>query len=831
MRQICNFIIKMAIYGLVFLIPLFWLPGSIEAFEFNKQYLLVFLVGLALLAWLVKMIVVQKRFVLRRTPLDIWILFFMVVMVLSAIFSIDEISSWLGFYGRFSDAVVGILALCLMYFLVVNNLKTEPGARSLAESAESSDPPQTTGERMGLIPRQGGGSLGIEAEKAKELGQSGPRKGILSLDKMLSLFLTSVWLIVIIAYLSIFGFWSKIPGLPRLMSFQSFNPINGSLEGLSIFLVVVVSLVIGILLQRTKSRPERKIFLITHYLLFSAAALLLILIDFRAAWLALGGTMLILVILAVWTRLFRKRVNLLILPIILFLISLAGLTGLIIKVKDLTGSDFLRAPLPQEVILNYQTAGQITWQAFKEYPVLGSGPATFLVDFAKFKPADFNQNQFWSIRFDKGPSYLMEIISTTGILGSLSYLIIVVIFGLIIFAFLRRVSKETILLADKAVIILSLFLCWLALLISQFVYLNNLVLAFYFWLSMALVMVLWQAAQGNYREISFSFKKLPEVGLVMNVILLIIVFVLAGSFYLAVRFYWADIKFNQPTADNEQLIQNLEKAVNLNKYRENYRRSLSQVYLINAWTEARKPAEEQNVQLLQAYATGAIQQARVATLLSPNSVSAWENLGAIYRDCRGLVGGTLPFALDSFNQALELEPTNPFFYRELCRINLISEERDWDKTIGYCQRAIDLKADYLDAHIQLALVYEEKGDLEEAANRLKGALDKLRGVSFQRGSRLAGAAAEIYFQLGRVNFNLEQVDEAVNMFEQSVIVMPEYANARYALALSYQVRGRLEDALTQYQIVNQLVPGNEEVLARIQQLTEQLTPQVPTPTE
>ena len=74
MRKICNFVIKFSIYGLVFLMPLFWLSWTNEVYEFNKQYLLVFLVGLALLAWLVKMIVVQKRFVFRRTPLDIWIL-------------------------------------------------------------------------------------------------------------------------------------------------------------------------------------------------------------------------------------------------------------------------------------------------------------------------------------------------------------------------------------------------------------------------------------------------------------------------------------------------------------------------------------------------------------------------------------------------------------------------------------------------------------------------------------------------------------------------------------------------------------------------------------
>jgi len=823
MRKICNFVIKMTIYGLVFLIPLFWLTWTVESFEFNKQYLLFFLVGLALLAWLTKMIVVQKRFTLYRTPLDLWILIFMVIVVLSSFFSVDKISSWLGFYGRFTDSTIGLLALGVLYFVVVNNLKT----RSDSKTSFSNN---YNDSQIGLIPKEGQ----TEVNQIEKISQFPIKKGILSRDKILRMFLISIWLVVIISYLSIFGFWAKIPGLPSVMTFQSFNPVNGSLQGLSIFLVAVISLLVGIILQQIKKKPERKIFLINRYLLLGLAVLLLVWISFRAAWLTLAAVMFIILVTAIWTRLFRKRVNLLILPIFLLLISLAGLTGFVDKAKNFTGSDFIKTPLPQEVILDYQTAGQISWQTLKSYPILGSGPGTFLTDFTKFKPVQFNENRFWNVRFDKAPSYLMELVGTIGAFGVFSYLIVVGIFSLIIFIFLKRVSKETILSADKAVIILSLFFFWLTLLIGQFVYLNNTVLAFCFWFFMALTIALWQSAQSNYKRINFSFEKLPEVGLIMNVILLIVVFVFFGLFYLGGRLYWADVKFNQGTADNEQLVQNSEQAVNLNEYRENYRRSLSQTYLISAWAEANKSEEEQNAQLLQAYATGAIQQARMATSLSPNSVMAWQNLAAVYRDSRGLVGGTLPFAIDTFNQALELEPTNPFFYRELCRINLISEEKDWDKTIDYCQKAIDLKSDYLDAHIQLALVYEQKGDLEEARNRLTGALDKLRGVSFQRGSELAGAASEIYFQLGRVYFNLNQLDQAINMFEQSVIVMPEYANARYALALSYQTKGRLGDALTQFQIVDQLVPGNEDVRGRIQQLWEQTQPQTPaeqTPTE
>ncbi len=762
MRKVYNFIIKFSIYGLVFLMPLFWLPWTNEVYEFNKQYLLVALVALALFAWLAKLILVRKKVVFRRTPLDIWILVFMTVMILAAVFSVDKSSSWFGFYGRFSDSVVGLIALCLMYFIVVNNVsKTE---------------------------------------------------------KIIRLFLWAGGIAIATAYLSVFNFWSKIPGLPEVMKLRTFNPVASSFEALSIFLVMVVGLITGLLLNQQKPALQRgkQISKIAYSLLLLAAVILLVIIDFQPAWLSLGLVMLFLLITALWRGLFRERVNLLLLPVVLLIIS--GVCGIADFERKIV-QDLLVNPLPQEVSLDYQTACSVTWQGLKERPILGSGPGTFLINFTKFKPAQFNQARFWNIRFDKGPSHLMEVVGASGILGILSYLLLIGIFLLVVFFGLRKSNGYPI--SDNrhsvSILLLPLTLAWLSLLVAQFVYLQNTVLSFYFWLLIALIVVVWQRTQNKpVKKISFSFKKLPEAGLMFNVLLLLLVFALTALFYLGGRFYLADVVFRQPG------IEKLEKAVNLNKYRENYRRALSQAYLNGAWQELRKPAEEQRIQLLQAYASGSIQQARAATQLSPQLVMTWENLGMIYRDARGLVGGTLPFALDSFAKALELEPNNPLFYRELCRLNLISQEKDWDETLGYCQKAIELKENYLDAHVQLALVYEQRGDLEAALQQMELALDKLKGVSFRRGSALAGAAAEIYFQLGRLHFNLNHIDEAVKMFEQSVIVMPNYANARYGLSVSYQVAGRLQDALTQLTIVDQLAPGNQEIATRIQSLQAQL---------
>ena len=798
MRKIINFLIKGSLYSLIFLMPLFWLPFTIEAHEFNKQYLLIFLVSIAFMAWLAKLAIVRKKLFFRRTALDIWILGFAFIMILSAIFSIDSISSWFGFYGRFSGSVIGALALIMMYFIVINNVKTT-----------SKDSKKIWG---------------------------------LSLEAVYKLFLTSSWLVVIVSYLSVFNLWSKIPGLPEIMSSRSFNPVSGSLEGLAVFLAVAISLVVGLILSQGQIKKSSKLsiklipefskrkipnnFSMVNRVLFLLFSLvLLILINFYAAWTVLGITMFILLIMAFWTRLFKERVNLLTLPIILLLISCFYSFGLPGKITFLNSFDQL-LPLSQELVLDSGTARTIAWQSLKDYPVLGSGPSTYLSDFSKFKPVEFNNTDFWNVRFDRGSSHIMEIIGTMGILGILSYIMVLGVFLLIGLVFLSR-KRLTALsanypISDKRhpISVFPLILAWLSLLIAQFVYMQNTVLSFYFWLFMALGVVVWQGIQNQpFKKISFSFDKMPEIGLVLNVVLLILIFVLASFFYLGARFYIADAKFIKPVDNNQELVDKLERTVILNSYQETYRRSLSQAYLITAWEEANKPEAEQNIELLQALAAGSIQQARLATSLSPNSVSAWENLGAVYRDTRGLVGGTLPFALEAFVKATELEPNNPFFYRERCRLNLISEEKDWDETIGYCQKAVELKDNYLDAHVQLALVYEQKGDLEEALKKMNVVLEQLRGVSFQRGSDFAGAATEIYFQTGRLYFNLERIEEAVPMFEQAVIITPQYANARYALALSYESNNRREDALIQYQILGQMMPDDENIKAKIQELS------------
>jgi len=240
--KFCDRIIRTCIYLLVFLMPLFFLPFTFEIFEFNKQYLLVGLTEIAFFVWLVKMIVFEKEIKIRKTPLNLPIVIFLVVMILSTIFSVDKISSIFGYYGRFNGSLLEILSLGILYFLILNNFKTK-------------DP-----------------------ESNKDSGSAG----------LLNCFLASSFFAVIISFLSVFGILAKI--LPKaviasvpILASRTFNTVGGSLEVLSIFLGMVIVLAIGVLISQEPEAKSQKYKLkfknFLKFLLLAGSILLLAVIN------------------------------------------------------------------------------------------------------------------------------------------------------------------------------------------------------------------------------------------------------------------------------------------------------------------------------------------------------------------------------------------------------------------------------------------------------------------------------------------------------------------------------------------------------------------------
>ena len=121
MNKTINFII----YALIFILPIFFLPFTFEFYAFNKLFLLFFAVSLLFILTLGKFIRDDELRIVR-TPIDWFLLAFVVFSFVSSFLAPARLSAFLGFYGRFSGSFAEIFLLALFWWLVVQNFS---GAR------------------------------------------------------------------------------------------------------------------------------------------------------------------------------------------------------------------------------------------------------------------------------------------------------------------------------------------------------------------------------------------------------------------------------------------------------------------------------------------------------------------------------------------------------------------------------------------------------------------------------------------------------------------------------------------------------------------------------
>jgi len=762
MEKLFTNITKWSMYLLVFLLPLFFLPFSFEAFEFNKQYLMFFLVTLGVFSWLAKMTLVDKEIKFKRTPLDIFIIIFVLLAIVGTIFSVDPNSSLFGFYGRFSNGLISLIVMAVMYFLITNNAGVQ-------------------------VKKQNPKKQNLKEDENKDV-----KRQLLSVDKLMSIFSCSIFIALISAFLSIFGLWGKLDSLislPTVMLQRTFNPVAGSMEGLAVFLAIFLVYLIGKIINKSGG--------FFNYLLLSVITVFLILIDFTAAWIIIGLSLIVFLVVVLWKRIFKEDVNKLLLPMIFVILSVLFI---FINTTDIQ-SKLLGYQMPREQVLDQNQTWVSSFGSATENiksGILGSGIGTYHYDFSKFKTEGFNESILWQIRFDRAGSHISEILGTMGFLGMLSYLALIGFFLMICYFFFQQIQRG-----------IPLAMMFLALLVGQLFFYQNTVLAFTFWLMLGLSVVNWQKP---VNEKKVSFKDFPELSLIFSVVLIVFGLFIMTSYFFAGKFYMADINYRN--AVGAERTSTLEKAVKLNPYQTQYKIILARDYLNKIIAEGQKPADEQNQTLLSDYVQRSIAYAKGgelggnvikgATEMSPKRVAVWETLGMTYRDIQGLAQGALDWGIKSFQEAISLEPTNPVLHSELGKLYLSSERRE--DAINEFNTAKRLKPNYIDPSIQLAFLYELENNLSQAITELEST------------EAVAPLNTEVLFQLGRLYFNNNQIDESISKLELAIAIMPEHANAHYSLGTAYQKKGQTSKAIVEFEKVLELNPNNADVKSKLNSL-------------
>jgi O-antigen ligase len=121
---------------------------------------------------------------------------------------------------------------------------------------------------------------------------------------------------------------------------------------------------------------------------------------------------------------------------------------------------------------------------------------------------------------------------------------------------------------------------------------------------------------------------------------------------------------------------------------------------------------DQDRRTIQTLLAQAISEGKAAAALNPRSARNWEVLGSIYRNITGVAENALDFALDAYGKAIQQDPLNPVLRLNVGGIYY--SVKNYDLAVRFFSDAINLKPDYSNAYYNLAIALRDKGDLQNA---------------------------------------------------------------------------------------------------------------------
>lgn len=132
-----------------------------------------------------------------------------------------------------------------------------------------------------------------------------------------------------------------------------------------------------------------------------------------------------------------------------------------------------------------------------------------------------------------------------------------------------------------------------------------------------------------------------------------------------------------------------------------------------------------------------------------------------------------------------------------------AERHDLDAARAAAERATELRPGFVDPHMMLARLAEDRGDYEEARRHYVAVLKS------DPTDTAAGVA------LGFTYLREQRFDEARSWFEKAIESDPGYEAAAFNLASLAEQQGRLEDAIAWFDIAAALDRRDPRALARI----------------
>jgi tetratricopeptide (TPR) repeat protein/O-antigen ligase len=658
-----NSISTLIIYSLAILIPVAFTPLTTEFYDTTKLIVTALAVLLLLLTWGLRLLT-ENKIIIVKTPLDLLLLIFLVTAVLSTVLSSSPYLSVYGQLPRVFGSLLFLVVNILLYFMIVSNLR-----------------------------------------------------GIQKVSVTTNLMVISGILVSLSSLLSYFKFY--LPWAP--LQNQSFS-LAGTPYSASMFLAILLPVILSYLLRTAALKSLISIFYAIALLLFS---LTIILVGNMAAWVG--------ALLAIAFSLWQNRLALHLLQIEQGRkkIAFKGSAGILIAVgvialfvailsytptlKNTTILGQTAYSFNREIQLPVGISWKISASSFRDSPILGTGPATYLHNFTAYKPVEYNQTPFWNLRIPSAHNQYLQTWSELGGAGILVLLIIATTFSFYAF---RHKDELGLWLSGVVFFVMMAFSP-----MNVITFTTGIIM-------IALFMSALRSHGQNELIIDLAAKNASEVRgthiLIPSLIFLPLVILIVSGFYffgkLAIGEYFHRQALNAISTNRGLDTYNgLVAAEKINPQADLYRVDLAQTNfaLANAIAAQKGPTEaspggsltdsdRQNIrQLLQQ----AIAEGKAAVALSPRSAANWEILALIYRQVSGVAENALTYSLDSYGRAIQRDPYNPML--RVAVGGVYYQAKNYDLAIRFFDDAVSLKPDYANALYNLAVALRDKGNFAE----------------------------------------------------------------------------------------------------------------------
>lgn len=371
-------------------------------------------------------------------------------------------------------------------------------------------------------------------------------------------------------------------------------------------------------------------------------------------------------------------------------------------------------------LLDFNTSWSVTIDTIKASPLLGAGPGNYLTAFNQFRPLSYNQTDNWNLRFTSSSNFYLTVFTETGFLGALALILIILevykrsrkIFGKN--KFTNKTFEENVALISLVILLIS-FVFFSA--VQSHIVLLFVLLALISQGKRIKLNLSAQATDEMNMSLSSLATRLPALLVSVPVIVALIVFaIFSGRVLKAEATYkkGLDALIQNDGATTYEL---LRQAININPYVDRYHASYSQINLALANSIAlNEDITDQDRETIAQLIQQAIREAKATVTLNPQRAGNWEVLARTYQAIAPFAQGADQFTIETFNQAVALDPINPDL-----RISLggtFYALGNYDNAIDTFKLAVLAKPDHANAHYNLSFAYREKGEIEKAISEM-----------------------------------------------------------------------------------------------------------------